>query len=383
MNRGYRSPTIPSKRAAPFYAAYFGVLGVMLPFLGPYLEDRGVAAVGVGLITAVFSLPKLIYAPAIGAFVDRGRWVRGLLSIHVAVSAICAGLLTSVRDPWVMGVIFFLIGLGYGTVLPLVEAAILERLPHGGYGVLRLWGSIGFVVMAAVAAMVVAGDNIASFPAVLAATLVALAVCCWPFESAARPRRSPPHGRIPREVWWLLAILTLHQVGHGPYYAFFSIHLNAEGYSSATVGAMWSLGVVAELVAFLGGGRLQSRLGLRRLLGLALILTPVRWILLSLPLSWVTLVSAQLGHAVTFALVHLAGVQLVQANVPEGVVRRAQALYSGLAFGLGIVAGAALAGPLYGSLGGNASFLVAAGFCAALFLAWLPLAGRLEEPEKS
>jgi PPP family 3-phenylpropionic acid transporter len=101
-----------------------------------------------------------------------------------------------------------------------------------------------------------------------------------------------------------------------------------------------------------------------------------------LPLSGAILVTAQLGHAVTFALVHLAGVQLVQANVPEGVIRKAQALYSGLSFGLGVVVGAAAAGPLYGSLGGSTSFLVAAGFSAVLFLAWLPIAGRLADPGK-
>ena len=37
----YRNDAIPSKSAAPFYAAYFAVLGVVLPLLGPYLQDRG------------------------------------------------------------------------------------------------------------------------------------------------------------------------------------------------------------------------------------------------------------------------------------------------------------------------------------------------------
>jgi PPP family 3-phenylpropionic acid transporter len=379
MIRGYRSSVIPSKRAAAFYATYFGVLGVVLPFLGPYLQSRGVAAVGIGLITALFSLAKLVYTPALGALVDRGLWFRGLLTVHLALSIVWAGVVNTLPAPWLLGTAFFFIGLGYGTVLPLVEAAILEGSLSRGYGVLRLWGSLGFIVVAAVAAGVFAGNRVGAFPAVLAAALAALAVSCWPFESAARPRRDPPTGRIPPEAWWLLLILTLHQVGHGPYYAFFSIYLKADGYSNATVSAMWSLGVIAELVAFLGGRRLESRLGLRRLLGLALLLTPVRWLLLAVPLSLSSVCAAQVGHAATFALVHLAGVQLVQRNVAAGVVRRAQALYSGLSFGLGIVVGSAIAGPLYGALGGSGSFLIAAAYSSILFVAWLPLAGRLSE----
>jgi PPP family 3-phenylpropionic acid transporter len=207
--------------------------------------------------------------------------------------------------------------------------------------------------------------------------MVLLACSCLPFERSAHPQHQPSRGRIPGVVWWLLALLTVHQVAHGPYYAFFSIHLVEEGFSGATISALWSLGVVAELIAFLAGGRLERKLGRRRLLGLALLLSPLRWMVLALPPTAATLVAAQLGHAATFALVHLAGIQVVQASVPGGAVRRVQALYSGLTFGLGVVAGSALAGPLYARVGGSGAFLAAAVLSCTLFVAWLPLARRL------
>jgi len=377
MDLRYRSEPAPSKRAAPFYAAYFAVLGVVLPLLGPYLEDRGVAAVGVGLITALFSLPKLVYTPLLGARVDRGMWFPGMLALHLVVSIAAAAAVARLEGGWALGAAFFLIGLGYGTVLPLVEASVLERLPPGGYGPLRLWGSLGFVAAATASAWLVARVGIAGFPLVLTASIALLALTCLPFERSAHPPQQPSHGGIPPAVWGLLALLTLHQVAHGPYYAFFSIHLRSAGYGGAAVSGLWSLGVVAELAAFLWGGRLERRLGRRRLLGLALLLSPLRWLLLALPPTPASLVAAQLGHAATFALVHLAGVQVVQAAVPPGAVRRAQALYSGLSFGLGVVAGSALAGPLYERLGGSGVFLAAALLSAAVFVAWLPVARRL------
>jgi PPP family 3-phenylpropionic acid transporter len=377
MVQRYPTGAIPSKLSAPFYAAYFAVLGIVLPLLGPYLDGRGISAVGVGFITALFSLAKLVYAPALGARVDRGLWFPGLLSVHMAVSVLAALAVAHLSGPLQLGIALFAVGLGYGTVLPLVEAAVLERLPRRGYGALRLFGSLGFVAAAAVSAVVVRRTGMTGFPYLLAGSMAVLALTCVPFERTARPHHPPSRARVPTVVWWMLGLLTLHQVAHGPYYAFFSIYLRSAGYGGSAISALWSLGVVAELFAFLRGGRWENRLGRRRLLGLALLLSPLRWLLLALPPTTATLVAAQAGHAVTFALVHLSGIQVIQAAVPPGAVRRVQALYSGLTFGLGVVAGSALAGPLYGAVGGRGSFLAAALLSAMLFLAWLPVARRL------
>jgi PPP family 3-phenylpropionic acid transporter len=350
---------------------------VVLPFLGPYLNARGVTAVGIGCITAAFSLAKLVYAPFLGAWVDRGHWRRGLLTVHALAAVGCAGLLGTVDGAWPLGVLLFGVGLGYGTVLPLVEATVLERLPAAGYGSLRVWGSVGFVVVAVLSPRVLEGAGMSWFPVVVVAILAALAVSCLPFENLAHSPRPARRDPLPALLWALLALLTLHQLAHGPYYAFFSVHLEAAGHGSTTIGAMWSVGVLAEMAAFLAGARIEARFSHRTLLGAALLLSPLRWLLLALPPTLPVLLAAQIGHAATFAAAHLAGVQLVQKVAPAGTARYAQALYSGLCFGLGVVAGSALAGPVYAAVGGSGSFLAAAGVSAVLFVAWLPLGRAL------
>jgi len=354
------------------------VLGVVLPFLGPFLADRGLTAVAIGLVTAAFSLAKLVYAPLLARWVDRGRWFPGLLSVHT-ILAVAAGLVVArAESAWVLGAAFLVMGLGYGTVLPLVEAAVLERPPKRGYGFVRWWGSAGFIAGAALSAVAVGGGRLGSFPSAVVVSLVLLGIAALALEKEARPRRtSGPSAWVRGSVWVVLAILTANQVAHGPYYAFFSISLQAHGLGTGLVAGLWSLAVLAELVAFVYGANLQRRFGLRTLLGLALGLSPVRWLLLALPPSLPVLVIAQVGHAVTFAAAHLAGVQLVQRMVPEGARRNAQALYSGLCFGLGIVLGTAAAGPLYAAVGGSGSFLVAAGFSALVAAAWFAAAHRL------
>jgi len=332
----------------------------------------------VGFVTAAFSLAKLAYAPFLGRWVDRGGWVRGMLSLHIAFSLVAAVVVTRAESSWVLGLAFLAAGLGYGTVLPLVEAAVLERPPERGYGYVRWWGSAGFIVFAGLSATVLGDERPDAFPLLMIASLIVLGLVAVTLEGESRPRRRPESSqRVTGSVWALLVILTLQQVSHGPYYAFFSIDLGTHGIAPGVIAALWSLAVLAELVAFASGKFLQRRLGLKRMLGLALFLTPLRWLLLALSPSLPTLVVAQLGHAVTFAMVHLAGVQLVQRMVPAGARRNAQALYSGLTFGLGIVVGTAAAGPLYAALSGSGAFLVAAAFSLLLAVAWFVAAPRM------
>jgi len=377
MTQRYPTTAVPSKQAGAFYACYFGVLGVVLPFLGPFLTQRGLDAVAVGLVTAAFSLAKLGYAPFLGRWIDRGKWFPGMLSIHMLVSVAAAVVVVQTVDAWILGAAFLVMGLGYGTVLPLVEAAVLERPPVRGYGFVRWWGSVGFIVCATLTALLLGSGRLDLFPLALMVSLVVLSLIALTLEGEARPRHSVGNGdRLKGVVWALLTILTLHQVAHGPYYAFFSIHLREYGKGTGMVAGLWSLAVLAEMVAFVKGASLQRRFGLRVLLGFALSLTPVRWLLLALPPTLPILVVAQIGHAMTFAVVHLAGVQMVQQMVPAGARRNAQALYSGLCFGLGIVVGTAAAGPLYAAVGGSGSFLVAAAFSTVVAVAWFVVAPR-------
>ena len=351
---------------------------MVLPFLGPFLAERGLGAVAVGLVTAAFSLAKLAYAPFLGRWVDRGRWFPGLLTSHMVLAVAAAMLVFHSRDPWLLGLALLIVGLGYGTVLPLVEAAVLERLPSRGYGRLRWWGSAGFIVAAVVSGRVLGGGT-GAFPWVLCAVLMVLGVICLTLENEVRPHDHPGTGTWVggAAVWTLLAVLTLHQVAHGPYYAFFSIHLREHGLSTELVATLWSVAVLAEAGAFMIGTRLERRFGLRGLLGVSLALSPIRWLLLALPPTIPLLVIAQAGHAVTFAAAHLAGVQLVQRIVPAGARRNAQALYSGLLFGLGIVVGTAAAGPLYAAVGGSGSFLTAAALSVVVAAAWFGVVSRM------
>ncbi|MGU3541337.1 MFS transporter, partial [Methylobacterium sp. A54F] len=84
-------------------------------------------------------------------------------------------------------------------------------------------------------------------------------------------------------------------------------------------------------------------------------------------LPW--LVGAQTLHGLTFALLHLACLGLIEAGVPPALRATALTLYGTVALGLAGAALALAAGSLYGALGAGAFWVM-----AALCLAALPLA---------
>jgi PPP family 3-phenylpropionic acid transporter len=151
------------------------------------------------------------------------------------------------------------------------------------------------------------------------------------------------------------------QLSHGIYYAFYSIYLRAAGYSNTAVGALWSLGVIAEILVFLGMHRLLLRFGARRVLLWSLGLGAVRWILIGAFVDLVLVqVVAQSLHAATFGTFHAAAIHLVHDYFPGRTQGRGQALYNSLGFGAGGAAGSLIGGLLWDVPGPFVTFAVGA-----------------------
>ncbi len=365
-------PEHRAHHAAAFYAAYYAVLGSLLPFLGPYLAGRGIDAAAIGWLMAELPLVRAIYTPLAGGLADRGRWRRGWLALHLLVAAAAMAVLPVTSGIVTAALCIAVLGCGHGAVLPLVEARLLAGSLRRRYGPIRLWGSIAFIAVASAAGPLIARWPAAAVPVITALLLVVAAVTALPFELSPRRREpsSEPNG-VGRRVWLLLGVLALNQVAHGPYYALLSVDLERHGWSASAIGITWSAGVAAETLLFAFGSLLTRRYRLEGLLSAALVLTPLRWLAFALPPSLLSVTCGHMGHAFGFALAHLAGVQLVQQYAPAAARQRAQALYSGLVFGLGIAAGSAGAGMLYTAVGGRLMFLTAALLSTGLLVPWL------------
>jgi PPP family 3-phenylpropionic acid transporter len=149
-------------------------------------------------------------------------------------------------------------------------------------------------------------------------------------------------------------------LSHGPYYTFYSIYLEQNGYSRTLIGQLWALGVLAEVIVFIFMHRFIPRYGLRLILILSLLLSTLRWLLIGLFPNMITvLLFAQLLHAASFGTFHAAAIAWVHQHFVGKNQARGQALYSSIGFGAGGVLGSLTSGYLWDNPGPTFTFILA------------------------
>jgi MFS transporter, PPP family, 3-phenylpropionic acid transporter len=337
---------VPVFRLSAFYCAYFSYVGAYVAYFPLYLAGRGLSAVE---IAGVLSLPPLarMVAPTFwGWLADRTGAHRAIVAFSCAVSAGAFAALPFVGGVGIGALVGAMSLLSAGA-MPLVEAITLGSLAgqHGRYGPIRLWGSVGFIAAVLGGGLWLDYRPVSALPAALALFMVATLGCALTLP------RSAPHAveraafRINPALAALLAAGFCMAVAHGALYAFLSLHLEREGYSGTTIGMLWTLGVVAEIVVFTYLPRLFRRYALSTILAASLALGVVRF----LGLGWAAgmlgiVLMAQVLHAATFGAFHAAGVAAVHRIVPESAQGRGQTLYSSVTYGAGGAAGTLLSG---------------------------------------
>jgi PPP family 3-phenylpropionic acid transporter len=367
---------------AGFYFFHFGLLGLLMPFLPLYLQERGLSGGLIGLLMGSFMGTKLIGPPLMGRWIDRrGDLVRPLRAC--LVTALLAWLMfMHVQGDRALAVALALFTCAWNGSLPAFESLTLQRLgPQriSRYGRIRLWGSVGFIVAGLSGTLLLAAPErlLDGLPIIALGLVIGMLICGLlqhervshaPSGGAARWRELLRRPGIPG---FLLTLFLLH-LSHGPYYAFFTLYLEGYGVGRAHIGALWVLGVVAEIGLFWAAPALFARCGLRPLWLAGLLLTALRWLLvatLAAHPAWLAL--AQVLHLASFGLCHAVGMSYVYALFPGPLQGRGQALYSALGFGAGGLTGGVLAGLLWSAGWRGEVYLIAT--CAAalaLIVAW-------------
>jgi PPP family 3-phenylpropionic acid transporter len=189
--------------------------------------------------------------------------------------------------------------------------------------------------------------------------VAALLLPRMPRESARYRSGSHSHLRQPAFLA-IVAAASLIQASHAVYYAFSTLDWSAKGFDGITIGTLWALGVVAEIVLFALAHRLPRKIGPVALILIGALGGIVRWSAMTLdPSALLLLLLLQLLHALSFGATHLGTIMFLSQNAPEQSRAAAQGDVS-TASSLAMAAASALAGVLYGASGAAAYAAMAA-----------------------
>ncbi len=371
---------VPYWRLSSFYFWYFALLGTWLPFWGLYLQANGYSAAEVGYIVAVMMGTKIV-APSLWGWLAQhdGNRTRVIRFGSLAALLCFCGVFTGEGFWWLVLVVggysFF-----WNAVLSQFEVVTLSHLrgSEQWYSRVRVWGSLGFIAAVSGVGWLLEVVTLQRLPVILAVILTLI----WLSSLMVSERSSgvvenepdaPGVGALLRRpaVVAFFVVCFLLQVSYGPYYTFFSIYLEAKQYSKPVIGALWSLGVFAEVVLFMLVHQLMLRFTIRRILLVSLGLTALRWLLTAeFPQNLWVLIFSQCLHAASFGAFHSVAVEIVRRTFGRHQ-GHGMGLYSGLSYGAGGAVGAALSGMIWDYSSYYAYLSAAVVALLALLISWI------------
>ena len=346
---------IPYWRLSSFYFFYFALVGALNPYLGLYLTDIGFSAQAVGLINGVLIGTKIVAPNLWGWLCDvTGRRLR-IIALGSFIAMVTFSGLFYWQSFLAILIITVLYSFFWNAVLSQFDTITVQYLHKDSYrySLIRVWGSVGFI------AVVVALGWLFDYYSIhyLIPISWCLLLCIWLIVLTVKEPKTVTIScgadtvfsvlKKPAVIAFFLAAFLL-QFSFGAYYSFFSLHLEDHQYSRSTIGLLWALGVLAEVLLFLYMHRLMSTVDVTKILFWSLLLTGVRWLLIAFFTQYtLAVIAAQLIHAVSFGAAHAVCIELIRRFFPGQTAGQGQALYSALGFGLGGAVGAVCSGFLW------------------------------------
>ncbi|MDH5426404.1 MAG: MFS transporter, partial [Gammaproteobacteria bacterium] len=332
----------------------------------------------IGTLIAFIPATKIFAPYILGGLADHTQKPMFIIRIASLLAVFAFAGVFFDSSYWWLALVMFSFSFFWNSSLPLFEATTLNHLGDKShlYSTIRLWGSLGFILMVVLMGEYFESSGIDQLPMVLLVLLLGILLI-----SLIVPERLQQHSeaqshimRVVRQpaVMAFLVVCFLMVFSHGVYYTFYSIYLEELGYSRRMIGILWAVGVMAEVIIFLLMHRMLPAMGVRKLLLITLALTALRWLMIGFfPEHLGILFFAQLFHAFSFGVFHAVSISLVHQFFKGKHQGRGQALYASLSFGAGGAAGSLSSGMLWDRMEHAYLFTLAAAIALlAMFIVW-------------
>jgi MFS transporter, PPP family, 3-phenylpropionic acid transporter len=339
----------PELRASIYHFMVFASTGVSSVYFAIWLSNRGITPDETGIITAVPVLVMLAINVLVGRIADKANdWRSVIIILSLIAGAVPIGLFF-VSGFWGILLLWTLCVVPAAALVPVIDAATLRMTQrrNTNFGVVRAWGTVGYMAIAAVAGPIIslAGEG-AFLPLFLALSLLRALI------SLQLPRfRAPEHVvtaatkpksklRDALKPWFVLPLIGLGIVysTNGVLANFGALMWRNQGIDEGLIGPLIAVGAAAEAATMFFWRKLDIKVSARHLMIFAALVGVVRWGAMAFsPPIWV-LVLLQLLHSITFAVSYFGGIYFIANWTNEDIAAEAQGFSYVLQQGMTVVA---------------------------------------------
>ncbi|WP_227522019.1 MFS transporter [Bacillus solitudinis] len=344
---------------------HLGGKAVFLPFLPLFLYAKGFSAVEIGTIMGVAPLISIIAQPIVGFISDKYKTIKGiLLLLYVGVIAVSFGVFFA-GSFWIVFLSFMLMHFALSPCTPLIDSMSLKSLgdKKHEYGKIRLWGSVGFFLIAVISGPILEKIGIEQlylpFIVTTLLTMVAL-LFLKDQESPNKPVNLKTAGALFKNrifmTFLLLCLIVI--IPHRVNDTMIVLHLEGLGGTTFLIGLAWGIAALSEVPVFYYLSKKIKDSNELLLLALVAIIYTVRWGLYGVISSPYLITFLQVLQGVTFGLFWLIAMQMAVKTVPEHLRSTGQALLASVCFGIGGAIGGTGGGYILGQFGSQVLYLL-------------------------
>ena len=332
-------------KLSAFYFFYFAAVGVYVIFLPKVLNDIGYTPSDIGIVLALAPLMRFLTPFLFLKHIKLDQKIFKLTLLLAVFSAFCFYLTIDYFYYFMFN--NAILGICLSLVLPYIEVIALNHLGGDNYGKSRLYGSIGFMLVALVLARYLTQPYVALHYYLASTILTAIFAILLIKHDEVEHKSTAEDDKFSLLKYWPFWLsLFLMQVSFGGFYNFFTIYETAHGISLEVVSYLWAFGVLCE-IAMLYFQAPLLKYNLLSIIKFSILITALRWFLLFLfPDNIYISYFTQSIHAVSFGLYHSAVIIYLYSLYTNK--KLAQQFMLGVAYGLGGFIGALISGYAYG-----------------------------------
>jgi len=343
-------PSRFSTLTALFYFFYFWATGVFVIFVPKTLVDIGYSAAQVGILLSLMPLIRFITPFLFSAKIKLTK--KTFIYSLVFSTLFFASFSLTYQNFWLLFANTLIYGVFVSISLPYVDTVALKTIPKEKYGLVRLFGSIGFMGAGIVLGKMVLDAQDIFWHYLVSVALMSLFGAILSNRGEAKEdvqETKSDGGELKRYIkdspFWLAMIFM--QLSFGAFYGFFTVFEHEHGISLEAITYLWSIGVLAEIFMFAFQGKLLKKIKPLFIIKFAIVTLIARWLLLHFFAgNFIVAAIAQLTHALNFALFTTAAFLFIFSRYEDK--KRAQMHFYGFSYGLGGFFGSLASGALYG-----------------------------------
>ncbi len=367
-----------------YYFLSFGAISILFPFLALFYQSQGLTGAQIGLLAAISPIVSFFGAPLWTGVADashRHKLVALLSTLGVVIVTFIFPRIATFGGLLLMISLFALF---YAPASSLVDSAVLALLGDRKerFGRVRLWGTIGYGVVAPFAGNLIGRMGLPwafwGYAILMLGSLLVITRVPFRQSRSNGSFRGGMRVLFANQSWMLFLVMVfIAGIGMATINNYLFVYMQSLGASKTLMGFALTVSTLSEIPAMFFSDRLLKRFGARGMLVIAMTTIALRLICYSLTTQpWVVLV-IQLVHGLTFAAIFTAGVHFAGLVAPPGMQATTQGMFSGTLMGFGSAAGGLLGGLLLDRFSPGGMYAITGTLVLAGLIAFLVVEHKL------